>query len=73
MFEPLTEILPELTYAVLASTLTLAGLFAENLGFQNLSGGQTTIGLWMVAVGIVAIYAGLKIAREKVLPGLRAA
>lgn len=72
MFETLSEILPELVYAVLAGALALLGLFTENLGIQNLANGQTTMGLWMVAVGIVALYAGFKLAHENVLPGLRA-
>jgi hypothetical protein len=73
MFETLTEILPELLYTLLAGALALLGLFTENLGVQNLTNGHTTMGLWMVAVGIVALYAGFKLAHEKVLPGIRAA
>lgn len=73
MYETLSEILPELLYAVLASTLTLLGLFVENLGIQTLSSGDTTMGVWMAAVGLVALYAGFKLAREKVVPGLRTA
>lgn len=73
MLETLSEILPELFYAVLASGLTLLGLFVENLGIQNLTGGQTTMGMWMAGVGVLALYAGFKVLQEKVLPGLRAA
>jgi len=73
MYETLAEVVPELLFAVLASGLTLVGLVAENAGLQNLSSGHTTMGVWMAAVGIVALYAGFKVAREKVVPGLRAA
>jgi len=73
MYETLVEVIPELVFGVLASGLTLIGLVAENAGLHNLNGGHTTIGLWMAAVGIVAIYAGFKVAREKVVPGIRAA
>mgnify|MGYP000309587863 CR=1 FL=1 len=73
MYETLSEIVPELLYAVLASALTLLGLFVENTGIQTLGSGDATMGLWMTAVGIVALYAGFKLAREKVVPGLRAA
>lgn len=73
MFESLWELVPELLYAGLAGALTLLGLFVENTGIQTLGSGETTVGLWMTAVGLVALYAGLKLAREKVLPTLRAA
>lgn len=73
MLEALSEIFPELLYAMLASGLALLGLFVENLGLQNLNNGQTTMGLWMAAVGVVALYAGFKLAHEKVVPAVRAA
>lgn len=73
MFETLTEILPELFYAVLAGALTVFGLFVESLGAQNFSGGNTIIGAWMTVVGVVALYAAIKLVREKALPGLRTA
>lgn len=71
MIEGLTEIVPEVLYSALAGGLTVLGLVAENAGLQTMSGGETTVGLWMAFVGIVALYAGLKVAREKALPGLR--
>lgn len=72
MIETLSEVLPELFYALLASSLALVGLFVESLGAQSLTGGQTKIGLWMSVIGFVALYAGVKLAREKALPGLLA-
>lgn len=73
MFETLTELLPEILYALLASALTVLGLVAENAGLQTLNGGETTVGLWMVAVGFLALYAGFKLAHEKVLPAFQTA
>ena len=71
MFDGLAEVVPEVLYALLASGLTVVGVAAETFGAQNLTGGETTIGLWMAFVGVVALYAAMKVAREKALPGLR--
>lgn len=67
-----TEILPELFYTALASGLTGIGLLAEATGWQTIaSSSGTTVGLWMGAIGLIALYAGFKLASEKGLPSLQ--
>ena len=65
MLEGITETLPELLYTVLAGGLTGIGVLAETTGLQTITGGETTVGLWMAAIGLVALYTGFKLAREK--------
>lgn len=71
MIDTIVEVLPEILYGALAAGLTVLGLLAETMGAQTLSGGETSVGLWMTFVGMVALYAGFKVAHEKALPGLR--
>lgn len=72
MIESTTEVLPELFYTVLASGLTGMGLLAEATSWQTITGGgETTVGVWMGAVGLIALYAGYKLASEKGLPSLQ--
>ncbi|MFW6018342.1 MAG: hypothetical protein ACOCPX_05930 [Halapricum sp.] len=65
MLEGITDTLPELLYTVLAGGLTGIGVLAETTGLQTITGGDTMVGLWMAAIGLVALYAGFKLAREK--------
>lgn len=65
MIEGLTEALPELFYTVLAGGLTGLGVLAETASMETITGGETMVGLWMAAIGLVALYAGFKLAREK--------
>jgi len=72
MLESATEVLPELFYTALASGLTGIGLIAEATSWQTIAGsGVTTVGVWMGAVGLIALYAGFKLASEKGLPSLK--
>lgn len=73
MFESLIEVAPEVVYALLASGLTALGAIVEVTGVQTLTSGSQTIGLWMLFVGAVALYAGYEVAREKALPAIRGA
>lgn len=73
MLDSLVELLPDLFYVAVAGVLTAVGLEIEYLAFQNVTSGGTTIGLWMLFVGAVALYAGVEVAREKALPALRGA
>ncbi|QSG07511.1 putative membrane protein [Halapricum desulfuricans] len=65
MIESITETVPELLYTVLAGGLTVVGVLAETASMETISGGETAVGLWMAAIGLVALYAGFKLAREK--------
>ncbi|WP_229121510.1 hypothetical protein [Halapricum desulfuricans] len=71
MIESAGEILPELFYTALASGLAGIGLLAEATSWQTISGGETVVGMWMAAVGLVALYAGFKLVSEKGLPTLQ--
>jgi hypothetical protein len=71
MLDNALEILPELVYLAVAGVLTAFGLGVEFLSAQSFSGGELTMGLWFGFIGVVAMYAGLSLAREKALPALR--
>ena len=73
MIDSLREILPELFYSLVAGALATFGIGVEYLAAQNVVGGETVVGLWMVVVGLVAIYAGIELARDKGLPTVRSA
>lgn len=73
MIESLLEVVPEVVYGLIASVLTLLGVAVELTGVQNLTGGHQTIGIWMLFLGVVALYAGIEVARDKALPAIRGA
>ena len=70
---PVAEVVGVVFYVVVAGALTVVGALAEEAGLQNLTAGQTTLGLWEAALGAVLIYAGLNVAYHVVLPRLRGA
>lgn len=71
MLESLIELFPELTYGVVATGLALLGVGIELNGIQTVVGGDVMIGLWTLLLGLIAMYASVELAREKVVPGLR--
>jgi len=73
MIDSLLEILPELFYSVVAGALAAFGIGVEYLAAQNVVGGEMVVGLWMLVVGLVALYAGIELARDKALPAIRSA
>lgn len=72
MFESLLEAGPELLYTAVAGALTVVGAAIEVVGVRTLTGGEQPLGLWMLLMGFVALYAGVKLGRERGLPALRA-
>ena len=65
------ELLGLVFYAVVASVLTVLGTVAELASVQNLTGGQTVLGLWEVGVGLLLLYAGINVVTDFVLPKVR--
>lgn len=53
--------------AVGGLVLTLGGLALEILAFQRLLGGDITLGMWMVVMGAIVLFLGLKILDSKPL------
>ncbi|WP_123538777.1 hypothetical protein [Halosimplex salinum] len=68
---PVAELLGVVFYIVVAGALTVVGALAESAGFQNLTAGQMTLGLWEAAIGAVLLYAGYSVAYHIALPRLR--
>ena len=58
----LNELLPELVelvgFAVGSVLLTALGVLAEQAGLQELGLGHQTLGLWLLFVGALLLYAG---------------
>ena len=55
--------------AVLVSAL---GVYLEGMGLQTVTAGTTDTGLWLVAMGLVALYFGLYlVGYSELLPRLR--
>jgi hypothetical protein len=69
--ESVGELVGVVFYAIVASVLTVLGAIAELASLQELTAGQTVLGAWEVGVGILLLYAGLNVATDFVLPGLR--
>ncbi|MDX1745316.1 MAG: hypothetical protein R3324_05205 [Halobacteriales archaeon] len=53
------EILEILGYALATGLLTGAGVVAEATGIESLLAGDSTLGLWLAFMGLIAIYAGI--------------
>jgi hypothetical protein len=71
VIEALVEAAPELAYAVVAGALTVAGAAIEVVGVQTFTGGEQPLGLWLLLIGFVALYAGVTLGRERVLPAFQ--
>jgi hypothetical protein len=70
--EPVLEILGMLLYGLGAGTLAILGTVAEQSGMQFMMAGDTTLGLWAIGVGLIALYAGYFLTTDKLLPQMRA-
>lgn len=57
--ELLAELLPLAVYTILAGVLTAGGIAAEYASFQHLSSGEATVALWLAAIGVLLLYAGV--------------
>lgn len=68
---PIGEFLGLALYIVAAGVLTVLGALAELASLQNLSTGQSILGLWEAAFGMVLLYAAFMVVSEYVLPRLR--
>lgn len=71
--ETLSEALPVAFWGAVTVSLTVVGTVAEQLGIEHLGAGDMFIGLWLVGVGALMIYAGLfQAGATELLPRLRA-
>ncbi|WIV68314.1 hypothetical protein [Natrialbaceae archaeon AArc-T1-2] len=68
--ELLVESLSLLVYAALAAILTVGGVLVEYTSFQHFGAGETTVALWLAAIGAVMLYAGVGLGYRKVLTRL---
>jgi phosphate/sulfate permease len=73
MFDSLLDVLPELLYSFAAGALALTGITAELTAVRTLAAGDQVVGVWMVFMGALALYAGAMVARDRALPALRSA
>lgn len=71
--ESIAELLALLLYAGLAVVLTFLGALAELASLEDLSAGQSAIGLWEVAVGTLLLYAAYNVVTGLLVPRLRGA
>lgn len=71
MVEYFAELLELLLYLLGTGALTIAGVIAEQSGMQFITAGDTTLGLWSIGVGLIAIYAGYMVATDKFIPHMR--
>lgn len=60
-------------YALASLLLTAIGLDAEYQGFAHFGAGDVTLAGWFGLVGVVALGAGLLLARDRLLPRCRRA
>ena len=69
--ELLSELLPLALYTIAAGVLTIGGFAAEYASMQHIDAGETTVALWLAAIGCVMLYAGVYgIGYQKVLARL---
>ena len=59
MLELLAEILPVVAYGIAALLMTGLGVLTEKGGLAHLANGDTTAGVWMLAMGVVFLYLGV--------------
>ena len=57
--------------AGIVGVLAVIGTVAEGASVQNLTAGQTVLGLWEAAFGLVLLYAGYNVFRHALLPRFR--
>lgn len=57
--EVLLESVSMVLYLVLAAALSVGGAIVEVTSFQYVATGETTIALWLAAIGALLLYAGL--------------
>jgi Ni,Fe-hydrogenase I cytochrome b subunit len=62
--EVLPAVLELLAYSIGSLVLSGAGFYIETTAYNTLIGGETTLGLWLGFVGAIALYAGLRLARD---------
>ena len=67
------EVLIELlAYLLLAGVITAIGLAAEVNSYLYLTGGETTVALWLAGIGALFLYAGVyMVGYGKLLPAVR--
>ncbi|MEF8801854.1 MAG: hypothetical protein V5A38_09575 [Halolamina sp.] len=59
LVEPAVELGTILLYALLSSLLTVGGLLSELSAVGRFSTGEVGIGVWLLFMGVVGIYAGV--------------
>ena len=70
--ELLAELLPLAVYTILGGVLTAGGLAAEYASLQHFGSGEAMVGIWLAAIGMVMLYAGLYgIGYQKVFASVR--
>jgi len=70
--EILAELLPLVVYTILGGALTAGGLAVEYASLQHFGSGEAMVGIWLAAIGMVMLYAGLYgIGYQKVFASVR--
>jgi hypothetical protein len=59
LVEPAVDLGVILLYALLSSLLTAGGLLSELTAVSRFSAGELGLGVWLVFMGVVGMYAGL--------------
>lgn len=59
MYEQLAELLAVLVYGVATLLMTGLGVLTERGGLAHLANGDSILGLWMIAMGMIFLYFGV--------------
>lgn len=59
LVEPIVELGTILLYALLSSLLTAGGLLSELTAVSRFTTGEIGVGVWLLLMGVVGIYAGV--------------
>ena len=69
----LAETASIVVYTVLATALSVLGLFAERASFATYGSGDLQLALWYGFVGVVLLVGAGMLVRDRLVPGLRSA
>jgi hypothetical protein len=68
--EPFLDLFWVVAYSLVTTLLTVGGVLIEQSGVAALAT-DTTVGLWMLGIGAVALGAAYLVATDRLLPRLR--
>jgi hypothetical protein len=74
MFSTTMELLPEvlqvLFFGSLSAALSVGGAYVERFAFVTLQSGETVVGAWAAAVGVLLVGFGILLLKDHFRPGV---